>query len=173
MRTECWIYYSAAACTSNGSFEYLETKDTLSWKPQKPALIWGLSQSLLRSRGTFTWAPSEGKASVRVPQMWPIWYLSATLDDQILLFTTALFQGLQGHQSNVLTLTALLWLTDEEHFHASFLPPKCWLMQESAFCPKGCRLCKSRRASSPAIQVQGKFSSSRQLRSNLRIILIL
>lgn len=76
--------------------EYLETKDTLSWKPQKPALIWGLSQSLLRSRGTFTWAPGEGKASVRVPQMWPIWYLSATLDDQILLFTAALFQGLQG-----------------------------------------------------------------------------
>lgn len=133
--------------------------------------VW--AKASLGQEEAFTWAPGEGKASVRVPQMWPIWYLSATLDDQILLFTTALFQGLQGHQSNVLTLTALLWLTDEEHFHASFLPPKCWLMQESAFCPKGCRLCKSRRASSPAIQVQGKFSSSRQLRSDLRIILIL
>lgn len=153
--------------------EYLETKDTLSWKPQKPALIWGLSQSLLRSRGGIymgsRWRQSLSEGPTNVAHLISFSYFGWS--DTPLHCSP--FSGSPRYQSYVLTLTALLWLTDEEHFHASFLPPKCWLMQESAFCPKGCRLCKSRRASSPAIQVQGKFSSSRQLRSNLRIILIL
>lgn len=46
--------------------EYLkQTMNTLSWKPQKPALILGLSQSLLSSRGTLSWAPGEGRVSVK------------------------------------------------------------------------------------------------------------